>query len=162
MSFKRYFLVNFANYLSIFVTLLIVNSCFISNWLCRAHTNYTIDALACFFFIVRLLLLLLRTTDARLLNLLWFDQHKTRRINIQKLKEADTSWEFTLWKMSELRKQAKQIFMKAAWPEAKEPEAKSLEKEKTAVQRSSQNGNRRILNKIDWKVSFKCRSPWTF
>ena len=52
--------------------------------------------------------------------------------------------------------------MKAAWPEAKEPEAKSLEKEKTAVQRSSQNGNRRILNKIDWKVSFKCRSPWTF
>ena len=50
--------------------------------------------------------------------------------------------------------------MKAAWPEAKEPEAKSLEKEKTAVQRSSQNGNRRILNKIDWKVSFKSRHPW--
>ena len=50
--------------------------------------------------------------------------------------------------------------MKAAWPEAKEPEAKSLEKEKTAVQRSSQNGNRRILNKIDWKVSFKSLVPW--
>ena len=95
--------------------------------------------------------------STELLNLLWFEQRQTLRIERQKVKEADTSWEFTLKDEWAFKKQAKQIVMKAGWPEAK-----SLGKEKTAVQRSSQNGNRRILNKIDRKVSFKCRSPWVF
>ena len=49
-----------------------------------------------------------------------------------------------------------------AMPGANSAGGEDNKKERTAVQRSSENGNRRILNKIDRKLSFKWRSSWRF